>query len=175
MKKSILVRELNENDYLEFRALRQSHLDNEPQSVGTVAKDFKEAPKEKVIALLHKPIDSQNFIMGSFVGRELVGMLGFKRDTRKSSILHKATLWGYYVKEEHRNQGVGRSLALEVMNRGKTLDWCEMIRVMISSTDKSAIHIAKSLGFEHYGTERKSRKINGQYFDDCYFARYFGE
>ena len=48
-----------------------------------------------------------------------------------------------------------------------------MIRVMITTTDTAAIKIAEVFGFERYGTEKKSLKINGNYFDDHYYNKYF--
>ncbi|MBT3786382.1 hypothetical protein HOF92_15515 [bacterium] len=64
-------------------------------------------------------------------------------------------------------------LVAEALEEIKQYEWCEMIRVMITTTDTAAIKIAEVFGFERYGTEKKSLKINGNYFDDHYYNKYF--
>ena len=154
--------------------MRQRHLEVDPQSVGTLAKDFKKAPREMVESMLKfEASPSTDFILGAFLEEELIGMLGFKREVRKGSTLHKGTAWGFFVVPEQRNLGVGRKLVAEALEEIKQYEWCEMIRVMITTTDTAAIKIAEVFGFERYGTEKKSLKINGNYFDDHYYNKYF--
>ena len=62
------------------------------------------------------------------------------------------------------------SSALDIV---KDYKWCEMIRIMLSSEDLAVIHLAEKFGFESYGLEKKSRKIDGIYYDDYFYNKYF--
>ncbi|MDP8220788.1 MAG: GNAT family N-acetyltransferase [Candidatus Stygibacter frigidus] len=105
------IRKLSINDYDSFRSLRQCHLETDPQSVSTSAKDWRSAPREKIEALLiYNGMRTDDFILGAFSDEKLLGMIGFKRETRKPSTMHKGMFWGFFVRPERRNKGIGKAL-----------------------------------------------------------------
>lgn len=170
----IKIRKLTEKDYQSFRDLRQLHLDSDPQSVSTTASAWQEAPKEKVLALLKfEGIEADEFILGAFSSNTLVGMLGFKRELRKHSTMHKGMFWGFFVNKLNRDKGIGTMLLERALLIAKEFEWCEMIRVMITTTDEAAIHLAEKTGFARYGLEHKSLKMGSQYHDYYYYNIYF--
>ena len=171
---SFIVKQLNPSHYESFSSLRAKHLELEPQSVGTTLKDHNDASKEQVVSLLLcQNTPPSDFVLGIFSQDLLVGMIGFKREFRKSSLHHKAIFWGFFVLPEYRKQGAGSMLVSSALDIIKDYKWCEMIRIMLSSEDLAVIHLAEKFGFESYGLEKKSRKIDGIYYDDYFYNKYF--
>lgn len=174
MSQELEIRPLTGQDYAEFRALRLEHLELESQSVATSAKDWREAPREQVMALLSfEGLREHNFMMGAFQGDKLVGHIGFNRNIHKMQTAHKGVFWGFYVTPEHRNQGVGTRLVKESMDVARSYAWCEMIRTQITTTDAFAIQVAKRFGFERMGVELKNLKVGDVYFDTYTYITYF--
>lgn len=167
------IRRLEVSDYQIFREIRQQHLDLEPQSVSTSANEFRQAPREKVEALLNfTDSRADDFILGAFEEDKLIAVLGFKRENYKEQVAHKATLWGLFVTPEKRNNGTAKMLLTETVKIAKSYSWCEMIRVMITSNCDAAIKVAEAIGFQRYGLEKRSLKVGDCYLDHCYYNKY---
>ncbi len=62
------------------------------------------------------PRATTTYVVGAFAGGKLVGTVGFGRNTRHKE-RHKGRIWGVFVQEEHRGQGIARRLMDEVLRR----------------------------------------------------------
>ncbi len=97
----------------------------------------------------------ENYILGAYSpSDELVGMVGFKRETGRK-LRHKGKIWGMYVTEACRKQGTGRMLMQEVISRAWELDDLLQINLTVVSTNEGAGRLYRSLGFVVYGIEKK--------------------
>ncbi|MCO4781725.1 MAG: GNAT family N-acetyltransferase [Candidatus Cloacimonetes bacterium] len=99
-----------------------------------------------------------DFVLGVFQQNQLIGMIGFKREVRKSSLRHKANFWGFFVLPSFRNQGAGSKLIQDALTIIKNYKWCEMIRIVLSSEDLAVKHLATKFGFTSYGLEKTAEK-----------------
>ncbi|MFE5320226.1 GNAT family N-acetyltransferase [Paenibacillus sp. NPDC056579] len=124
---------------------------------------------------LQKPIEvfRQNlapaegkFTLGCFSdSKQLVGIVTLVRET-KPKIEHKANIYAMYVAPEARGQQVGRSLLNELLQRAKSFDGLELIKLTVVSNNGAAKRLYASLGFTVYGTEARAVKVNGTYLDE---------
>ncbi len=87
------LKKLSPQDLSQFRSLRQKHLEMYPMSVSTSASAWKNASDTQILALLeYSDQQKDNCILGALEDQELVGMIGFKRETQKATVMHKAVL-----------------------------------------------------------------------------------
>ncbi|WP_339063483.1 GNAT family N-acetyltransferase [Tepidibacillus marianensis] len=109
------------------------------------------------------------FVLGAFANETLVGQVGFKREN-KEKVKHKGTLWGMYVVPEARGKGTGKKLIEELIKRTKMIDDLEQINLIVFHTNEPAKKLYRQFGFELFGTEKRSIKINERYLDEDYMV-----
>jgi ribosomal protein S18 acetylase RimI-like enzyme len=99
----------------------------------------------------------------------LVGMVGFRRE-RRTKLMHKASLWGMYVDSKCRQNGIGRLLLVELLNKAKLLEDLGQVTLAVVSSNAEAKGLYASLGFQVYGVEKKALKVGDEYFDEDLMA-----
>jgi len=113
-----------------------------------------------------------NFVLGAFIDRQLIGMAGFFR-RRGEKIRHRGGIWGVYVAEECRGKGIGRALLGELIGLLQLLPGMQQVALAVSSQNAGAKGLYESLGFEVYGCERRALKIGDEYVDEQLMVLYF--
>jgi ribosomal protein S18 acetylase RimI-like enzyme len=102
-----------------------------------------------------------------------VGTTGFGRNTRRKE-RHKARIWGVFVDQEHRGQGIARRLLTEVLQRATSLAGLEQIILTVGDGQAAAKRLYSSLGFTIFGHERGALKISDgsmdEYVDEDYMV-----
>jgi len=158
------IRILNEEDAQLYQELRLSALNTNPEAFGSAYEREVEFPLDRVIERM-KPT-KEKFVLGAFEkSGSLVGIVTFMRETSVKTV-HKGNVYGMYVALEHRKQGIGKSLMLELLKRARDFDGLEQINLTVVSENESAKKLYNSLGFEVYGVERNALKYNAQYFNE---------
>ena len=104
-------------------------------------------------------------MLGAFSDAALVGMVGLVRDPSPKT-QHKAFIWGMYVSEKTRGQGLGRALLSELIARARTYPGLEQLILGVGTTQGSARALYRSLGFEPFGLERRGLKVGSEYIDE---------
>lgn len=166
------VRPLTEADARAFWNLRLRALKEHPDVFGASFEEEQGTPVEDIINLFRNQYSSlENFILGSFINTELVGIVGFWREQSLKK-RHKGWIWGLYVLPKARQQRVGKALMLEAIARAKALPELEQIHITATTHNTKAKHLYESLGFEIYGIERRSLKLSNQYLDDALMVMY---
>ncbi|MGO4275177.1 GNAT family N-acetyltransferase, partial [Paenibacillus sp. TAF58] len=94
-----------------------------------------------------------------------IGTVGFKRE-QSLKMKHKAFIWGIYVSEKHRGQGIAKQLMVEVIHRGKQLERLKQVSLSVVTTNGAAADLYRKLGFETYGVERNALEYEGQGYDE---------
>jgi len=97
-------------------------------------------------------------VVGAFIQGQLVGTVGFGRNTRHKQ-RHKARIWGVFVQEEHRGQGIARRLMEELLRRAGTIAGLEQIILTVSDEQVAAKRLYASVGFTVFGHEPAALKI----------------
>ena len=106
---------------------------------------------------------TKNTIFGVFINEHLVGTAGFFT-LKLLKLKHRGGIFSMYTLPEYRGQGVGSKLIQHVISYAK--DHVSQIHLMCVTTNISAIKLYQKYGFRIYGTEPKSLKLQGQYYDE---------
>src|SRR5688572_27681780 len=116
----ITVRELTSDDAADFQAIRLRSLKEHPEAFASAYEDEKDMPLEQTVKHFEQPA-TERFILGAFMGNELVGLVGGYRDSLRKC-RHRAHIGPMYVAPEARRQGAGRMLVNEAIKRLRGID-----------------------------------------------------
>lgn len=160
------VRILTEKDAEAFWKIRLRALQENPESFGASYEEILERGIAGTVQGLSKREGApEDVTFGAFDGQgQLVGIAGFRREeTIKRR--HKGVIWGMYVPDELRGQGIGKALLEAAIDYAKGLPGLERINLAVVLTSKEARLLFVARGFVSYGTERQALKLHDRYFD----------
>jgi ribosomal protein S18 acetylase RimI-like enzyme len=166
---TIRTRPLGAQDADAFWRLRLHALEQSPRAFGESAEEHRATSIEIFRKRLASASDD-NYVLGAFSQSKLVGTVGFGRITRRKQ-RHKAKIWGVFVGEAYRGQGIARRLMSEVLERAKSLHELEHIILTVGDEQKAAKSLYTSLGFTVFGHEPRALKIDENiYVDEDYMV-----
>lgn len=145
--------------------LRHEALEREPLSFSESLSEFRPKTVDEYWAQVCARED--NYVVGAFSGADLVAMAGFYREQREKRS-HKGHIWGVYVSEQHRGQGVGRMVLTKLLETVRTLPGLAWVLLTVTAPQEQARRLYLSLGFRPFGTEPRALKVNGLYVDEDY-------
>ena len=100
-----------------------------------------------------------------------VGMIVYVFNN-KIKIRHIANIFGFYVKESYRNQGIGRKLIknalLSIMKNKNIIK----IDLTVNSKQSSAIKLYKKFGFRIVGVLSKDLFVDGKFYDELVMEKF---
>ncbi|MEH2231801.1 MAG: GNAT family N-acetyltransferase [Nostoc sp.] len=158
----MIVKKLTRYDAEDYRQIRLEALDKNPDLFGTTYQEEAIKTIEQFRARI--PVDNNNFILGCFEDKNLIGIVAFQQESR-IKLRHKAYISSMYVQQEYRGKGIGKLLLNELIERAKTIKDIEILLLDIVKSNFLAKPLYLSLGFQIYGTEKRAYKYNNQYFD----------
>jgi ribosomal protein S18 acetylase RimI-like enzyme len=159
------IRILTEKDAEAFWNIRLRALRDNPESFGS---SYEEILERGIAGAVHglrkKGASSEDATFGAFDEGKLLGVAGFRRE-EEAKKRHKGIIWGMYVPQETRGQGIGKAMLEAAIAYARSLPQLEQINLTVVLANKEARHLFISLGFETYGLERHALKLHDRYFD----------
>jgi RimJ/RimL family protein N-acetyltransferase len=161
----MLIRRLEADDVVAYRALRLRALQTSPEAFGssyeeTVAQSLEYMARR----LAPGPAEPSTFFLGAF-DPDLIGTVGFVRESRLKT-RHKGLSIGMYVAEAARGRGVGRALLERAIAEARQQPGLEQILLMVVSTNEPALRLYAACGFIRYGVEPCALKLGEICFDE---------
>ena len=155
---AVEIRMLTSADAALYRAIRLEALAAHPAAfASTFARE-----REKPLAWFEERLTNSD-VFGAFIDGEIVGVAGFRRQDGPQT-MHKADLWGMYVRRSAGRSGVGRRLVDAVI--AHAAEHVEKLHLSVMSRNEAALRLYKAAGFVEYGREVKAFKQDGRYFDE---------
>jgi ribosomal protein S18 acetylase RimI-like enzyme len=81
-----------------------------------------------------------------------VGVAGLGFQDREK-VRHKCTLFGMYVRDTHRHGGLGRALAVAVLDAAREREGVALVQLTVTHGNQAAEALYRQLGFIAFGTE----------------------
>jgi len=162
-----MIRLLTPTDAALYRTIRLEALAAYPEAfASTFARE-----RERPLAWFEERLATSD-VFGAFIDDEIVGVAGFRRQDGPQT-MHKANLWGMYVRQSVGRSGVGRSLVDTVIAHAAKR--VEKLQLSVMSKNEAALRLYKAAGFVEYGREVKALKQNGRYFDEVLMELFVDE
>ncbi|MGM7703365.1 GNAT family N-acetyltransferase [Pseudalkalibacillus sp. Hm43] len=158
----IEFRKLGSEDAADYYQLRLEGLKNYPEAF---ASSYEEEVNRSVGDVKKNIEMSDKFTVGAYYGKELVGIGTFFQHTKKK-MKHKGEIVGVYVSQHVQRNGIGFKLLENLVEEASKIEDLEQIMLTVMTENRSAIRSYEKIGFESYGVEERSLKIEGHYYDE---------
>ena len=166
-----MIKKLGPQDFDAFYNIRLQALSQSPHSYGNHKELWASASREQIEQMLKTSEHELGYpIFGAFVEEHCVGMLGVMRD-KKKNVQHKASLWGFFVLPEYRQQGFGKALIQAALEECQSWPGLHHLRLIVTELDERAYQLFQSLGFQRYGKEENGLFLNHIYYHQIYMMR----
>jgi RimJ/RimL family protein N-acetyltransferase len=160
----IAIRFLQEKDALDYSGIRRAALETEEDAFGSSPQEHAALTINDIAGRITF-VPSEKFVVGAFIGERLVGTAGFFRNQGLKE-RHKGQIWGVYLAREVRGKSVGKQMLRLLLDRATTIEGLEQIKLAVATTQRAAVSLYRSLGFESFGLERGALKIGDKYIDE---------
>ena len=162
------IRQLTETDAEAFRAFRLRSLRESPHAFTNSFEEYSQQTVEATARRFREQVASQvDFMLGAFEDGQLIGSVGFYRETALK-LRHKGYIISMYVSPEYRSRGFARALLVEAIDRVRRLPDLKQLLLGVVVTQTTAKRLYESLGFVVYGREPNAVKIGDEYFAEEY-------
>jgi ribosomal protein S18 acetylase RimI-like enzyme len=149
-----------------FREIRLEALKNHPGAYyNTYEQELAWEPSRHAAGL-----DTAYVIGVVAEARQLVGIAALT-SYESPHFAHKSRIGAVYAKPEHRGRGIGRRMLEHLLAVAEPR--YEQVEIAVAAENLPALHLYESLGFERYGYEKHSAKLDTRYVDDILMVKFF--
>lgn len=153
-----MIKQLQEQDWTLWKEIRLEAVKLHPEAFGGSYQEESLWEDEDFKKYLVK-----NNIFGAFIENKLVGIAGFFQFPLQK-LKHRGTLFSLYVKKENRGQGVADHLIKEIINHAR--QQVLQLHCTVTTDNNPAITLYQRYGFQIYGTEPRSIKVDDNFYDE---------
>lgn len=173
MTPELTIRPMEIEDFTRFLEIQREALLQSPEVFGSDYEWFeslsilsKEQRYEKYMNFPYQ------FILGAVENDgTIVGMIGYS-STDSSKTRHKGSLWGLFVRQPYRGEGLATRLVMSVLDTARDLLDVEQVQLTISTQNEASYGLYLRLGFTVFGTELHARKIGDSYVDQYHMVKF---
>ncbi|MBC7391270.1 MAG: GNAT family N-acetyltransferase [Opitutaceae bacterium] len=110
---------------------------------------------------------ADSFTLGAYLDGQLAGVVSFERDgAKREKLRHKGTLFRMLIAKEFRQQGVGKKLIEEVIQKAKTISDIEQINLTVIALNHTAKQLYEKYGFKVFSVEEHATKWKEKYYTE---------
>jgi ribosomal protein S18 acetylase RimI-like enzyme len=158
------ISKLDEARWREFMELQLEALCVDPLAFGSSYEDEAGMPEEEWRRR------SKN-VLFALEGNRPVGMITLGFDERQKK-RHIAAIYGFYVRKESRNQGIGKRLIESAIKTISEREGISKIQLHVNPMQTAAVKLYEEFGFERVGVLKKELKVNGIFYDILLMEKY---
>ena len=114
--------------------------------------------------------DELSALFGAFVDSRLVGIVGLAFEPWEDA-RHKTTLFGLYVSQAFRGQGLGEHLVQAVVSLAEQEPETKVIELTVSANSDAALALYQRCGFAQSGLEDCAIRVGEEYYDRVHMRR----
>lgn len=162
------IRILTAEDAGFYRELRIEALMLASDAFGAALEEALDKPVEKTAEQLSSPAATT---FGAFVGGRLLGNATLVRQTG-TKMRHRGNIVAVYVTPSARGRRIASRLMDALIEYAKGLEGLEQLYLAVVKENSTAIELYKRTGFEKYGTEYRSMKVDGRYIDEDLMVKF---
>jgi len=152
------VRRLEAADAAAYRDIRLEALRSEPLAFASdPSLETGKAPEEWAAQL------ERNNSFGVFGDDGLLGIATYFIEAREKT-RHRGTVVAVYVRPAARGTGASRLLLETLIAAAR--QQVEQLHLSVTTQNSRAVRFYERLGFQSYGTEPRSLRVEGRYYDE---------
>jgi ribosomal protein S18 acetylase RimI-like enzyme len=154
----IEIKIISEERWKDYRDLRLEALKKEPLAFSSSYEESKDKPESEWR-------DQIKNVLFALDRDKLVGMIVYIHE-KGIKTRHVANIYGVYLDEEFRGQGVGRKLMDAVITQIRKNPDVVKIKIAVNPVQKAALKLYKNFGFYIVGQSKKALSIEGKFYDE---------
>ena len=156
---SVRVARIGAADLSAYKRLRDMGLALHPDAFDADIESERARPPESFVGRLGLgDMRGGTFLLGAWIGRELIGMIGLERQSLQK-LRHSAELNSMMVHPEHAGKGVGRTLVHAAIAEARHAIGLEQVVLRVSTSSTSAIRLYERAGFQACGVHPHAIKL----------------
>ena len=160
----IKIKKLPANRWKEYKNLRLEALRKDATAFGS---SYEEEAKLSE-AEWKKRIKNTLFALSN---DELIGMIVYVFNNKRK-IKHIANIFGFYVKEINRNQGIGKKLVESALSSIMKDKNAIKINLNVNPKQKAAVKLYRKFGFKVVGLLKKDLFVNSKFYDELIMEKF---
>ncbi|MBM4179054.1 MAG: GNAT family N-acetyltransferase [Ignavibacteria bacterium] len=173
MSSDLMIRPLEIEDFTQFLDIQSAALLQAPEVFGS---DYDWFAGLSILSKEQRYERYMNFPYQYLLGAidpngNIVGMIGYSSQG-STKTKHKGSLWGLFVREEYRGQGIASILVDSIMEIAKDVLEIEQLQLSVSTKNQASYGLYLRLGFTVYGTEIHAMKIGDSYVDEYLMVKF---
>ena len=154
----MIVRLLDETDWVAFKALRLEALMTHPEAFGSSFEEESNRSDDEWKA----GFKTAN-LFGCFLENNLVACAGFFVFSALK-MRHRGVLFKMYSQPAYRNKGIADALVKQVIAHAR--QQVSQLHLTVVTTNQTAIKLYEKNGFRIYGTEPNSLNVDDHFYDE---------